>query len=172
MKLKYLLSVFAMLASQAFADEDAKYFSLGVGFAQQDSIVLPVGQHLDTDTVPFYTLGVGQDFTLSPQWRLSTGVALEYLESNNLTSPLMTDGEIKNVGVWANGALKYTGFSDSVRPFVQLGVGKIYADYKDNLGNQSGWETGTSVTAGFEFDVQKDMTFSIGFGTRDTGTLN
>ena len=172
MKFQYLLSIFAILSSQVLAGDNANHLSLGVGFAGQQSMVLPAGQELDTDVVPFYTLGVGQDMTLSPDWRLTTELSLEYLETNNLSSALLMDAKVKNVGLWASGAIKYTGFSGSVRPFVQVGVGQIYADYQDNHGRQQGWENATKVTAGLEFDVHKDMTFSVGFGSRDTGTLN
>ncbi len=174
---RFLWLFLGVIAShQIVADEGDYHINLGVGLVNEQLLLLPSGTELSDEFIPYFELGVGKEYVLSPNWRLSADLNLAYsegdvdLSQNTAGTPFSS--KFKNIGLWADSTIKYTALFDNARPFLSVGVGRIYGEFSDSESNLSGWDSGYRVSTGFEFDLGKKSSFSVGLGTGNVGQLD
>ncbi|MFC3093622.1 hypothetical protein DRW07_09100 [Alteromonas sediminis] len=84
----------------------------------------------------------------------------------------MVSANALSLGIWADNTLSYTGYADTVTPFITVGLGKVYSRFEQNQQALSDWSTGYKVVAGLKFDLSENSTLSVGVGHVDSGHLN
>ena len=163
------------IAVNATATETDFRFEAGLAFGNGNALATPTNIDFDDDILAQFSLGASQQWHIDENWRFDTALSVTYATTNDLrqVSPAMSlDASLANIGIWADTSLVYKGLWDSARPFVQLGVGKVYGDYQGPNESISGWETGYRALAGMEFDLTDDMSLRIAVGEWDVGDLD
>ena len=171
-----IVAVTSLFITQAIAeDQHPVVFNLGLGVINENGLATPSNISIDDAFIPQFEFGVGWETLLTPEWQFSANATASYAYSNSFDiedQSVKNDAKIENIGFWLDNKLAYNGLSDTIRPFVSLGVGKVYGQYSDNENNISGWATGTRAFVGLEFDVTKDVKLSFAFGTNDIDDID
>lgn len=175
--LKRITSCCLLLASSlAFAeDSQSPNFSFGVGLNNGNALLLPKNAEATDDLIPQFSMRAALDQDLNADWILSSGLSVEYANSDikftQQQSPLV-QSNVKNTGIWLDSKLAYKSLADGVRPFVQVAVGKVHGSYQQNDTKHSDWETGYKIVTGLEFDLTEGSSLSIGVGSTNIGSMN
>ncbi|MBO1255655.1 outer membrane beta-barrel protein [Alteromonas sp. 5E99-2] len=171
-----IVAVTSLFITQAIAeDQQPVFFSLGLGVINENGLATPSNISIDDAFIPKFELGIGWETLLTPVWEFSATATASYAYSNSFDiegQDAANNAKIENIGLWLDNKLAYSGFSDTIRPFISLGAGKVYGQYSDNENNVSGWATGTRALVGLEFDVSKDAKLSFALGTNDIDDIN
>jgi hypothetical protein len=166
----------AVGSHQAIANDGKYTINLGIGLANEQSLSLPSDTELSDEFASYFELGIGKEYVLSPSWNLATGLNLTYSEGDidlaTDTSNAFIASEVKNIGIWVDSTVKYTALFDNARPFLRVGIGQVYGEFSGPDGDVDDWNSGYRVTTGFEFDLGKKSSFSIGIGTGDVGSID
>ena len=173
-KLNFVYWLTLVLATSAHATQDPLQFELGISLDNGDSLAVPANVEYDSNIVTQLSLGLSKQWQLDEEWRFDSAMSVSYAFTDvfaQSNSTMAAGSDLENIGIWADSALLYTGFSDSARPFLQLGVGKVYGDYDSADVSVSGWETGYRALAGFEFDLIGDSTLRIAVGEFSVGEI-
>jgi hypothetical protein len=170
-----LLVVSMFVGSTAMANESEYEFDLGLSMGYGDNLLAPKNVDINSELVPSVSLGLSKTWYDTQDWQFSSRLAVQYTNATNVAftkQEQILSADIENTGLWADGKLAYTGFSDSYRPFVTLGVGAVYGNYEDESKKLSGWGAGVRAVTGFEFDLSKDASFNIGLGVGEHSALD
>ena len=175
--LRPLLCITALypLALQAENAAPERFFEVGVGIIDESFLTTPRQFQVNDSLIPVLSVGVGYDIQLKQDWQLQTSLSISHAKSDRFVAAnpwQMQNADLENTGIWVDTRLKYTAMFDGVNPFVSLGAGRVYGNYRDEQTQISGWETGYRAFAGLEFDVSQDMSFSLAVGTADVGHID
>lgn len=168
--LKSLVAIFAFsAATSAFAD-DSVYKFVSVGFSKPAYNVFELDEKLNFSYAPDLTFGFGKDYLLSDNWLVTNKIALRaqhvpFYAANE--QDVMLYGDVKKIGLVAGSRLKFTGFSNTAMPFVEVEASVNDASLSYNHTEQSQWQKGYKISAGLEFKVSGDNSFSISVSHAD-----
>lgn len=170
------MSLITPALSQSNEKSDT-FFSLGLGLVQEDLLAKPGDFPPANQLTPSMSIGLGISQQISDNWQLENRLSLEHLQTNLTFSDNEVNANnetyrLNNTGLWLSSALKYTALHQDMRPFVQLDVGKVYAEFQGPEGNDYGLETGYRAGIGMEFDMEKGSSLSFAVMAGDTNSLN
>ncbi len=167
-----------MSFSAVAADEDT-YSFVGFGLAHYNDLANLELSQVDIDLVPEVSFGFGKNYTLNQDWELSTEVSLHYakahfsgvIETNDINNTYQAkqtfSGNYEALGIWATSRFKYVSISENVTPFIELGVGAVQTNYGTLFGEEKDHGLAYKAVAGLQFEIVKDVSFSLGFGASD-----
>ena len=164
-----------MSFSATAADEDP-YAFIGFGLTNYNDLANLELSKLDIDLVPEVSFGFGKKYQLNQDWELATEISLRYAKAhfsgvvdndmNNLSqNQQYFSGNYEALGIWATTRFKYVGLSEKVSPFIELAVGAVETNHATLFGEEKNHGLAYKAIAGVEFEIVKDVSFSLGFGT-------
>lgn len=162
----YLLVTQFAQANENKLDEPYFYYAdLAVNSTQQ----LPQLNlsSINVDLLPEFNLGIGKKYPLGENWDLVGTLSVNYQFANFDTlesGDVRINGKYQSYGVLASGKVLYTGFSDSVSPYIQLDIRAAENQYQFDDNNFKKHGLDMKAIAGLEFSLDKNMSASIGFG--------
>ena len=149
-------------------------FSIGFSFENENSLLLPKNAEATQHIVPKLSLLASIDKQLTTDWLLTTGVSLDYSQSkiDFTVNGNSINSTIENTGLWLDTKLTYQSFHESISPFVEVNVGKVYGTYHTMGQSHSDWQTGVKVSTGLEFTLSNDSTISFAVGHSNIDSMN
>jgi len=161
------------------AADDESYKFVGFGLTHYDDLANLDLSHIEIDLVPEVSFGLGKNYQLNADWQLSTEISLHYAkahfngfvenESENSFSQEQQSftGNYEALGLWATSRFKYVSLSENVSPFIELAVGVVQTNHGTLFGEEKNKGIAYKAITGLEFEIDNDMTLSIGFGLSD-----
>jgi len=180
---KYLALILSTAISSTFisfsatANDEDTYTFVSFGLTNYNDLANLEMDKVDIDFVPEVAFGFGKNYQLNQDWELATEVSLQYAKAhfsgfvennhmNNLSqNQQYFSGDYEALGIWATTRFKYLGFSEKVSPFVELAVGAVETNHATLFGEEKNHGLAYKAVAGVEFEIVKDVSFSLGFGT-------
>jgi len=168
--LKSLVGVLALgAASSAFASDEDVYSFVSLGLNKTNYHELD--KKFNFSYTPNLTVGLAKDYQLSDNWFVTNKVGLRAQHASFYGVNENEDrlyGDVKELGLVAGSRFKYSGLSDTVRPFVEVEASISDANIRYNHSQQDQWQKAVTISTGLEFTISGDNTFSIGLGYTDS----
>lgn len=174
------LTLTPMVTSASAAEmNDDTYKFIGFGLTHYDDLENLELSNVDIDLVPEVFVGFGKNYQLNQNWQLATEISLHYAKAhfNGLVENTTDEGfsmgkqefsgNYEALGLWATSRFKYVGFSEKVSPFIELAVGAVETNHGTLFGEENNRDISYKAVTGLEFEIDNDMTFSIGLGVSD-----
>jgi hypothetical protein len=173
-----------LMSFSATAADEETYTFVGFGLTNYNDLAnLELSKH-DIDLVPEVSFGIGKKYQLNQDWQLATEISLQYAKAhfsgvvvgndmNNLSqNQQYFSGNYEALGIWATTRFKYVGLSEKVSPFIELAVGGVETNHATLFGEEKNHGLAYKAIAGVEFEIFKDVSFSLGFGTSNNDNNN
>jgi len=170
---KSLVGILALgAASSAFADDDGDIYSfVSAGVSKPSHHEFGLNKKFNFSYAPNITVGLAKDDQLSENWLVTNKIGLRAQQASFYgvnANDAKLYGDIKQIGLVAGSRFKYSGFSNTVMPFVEVEASINDTNFSYNNAEQDQWQKGYKVATGLEFRTSEDMSFSISLGYADT----
>lgn len=149
-----------------------QYWTVGIGVTSIN-FNEALNNNVSNDWFTYVEGGIGYEFNVADDWRLASELSVVY--GNNTIriedeSPIINQN-LEQIGIWGSSRLNYDGFSDTLSPFVELGVGRMHTSFDDQHHSVSHWDTVTRAAVGLEYRFTEDFSFAFSVGTADSNDL-
>lgn len=165
-KVLILLILSLGLASKAYSASDEIYPFVSLGIAKTNYFESTDDYQYHSSWSPILGVGLDHELQLSENWSFESELRLDFSTASiRRGSSFGTDNtQLKTTGLWIAGKIKRDRLFENISPFVSVELGRVNLDYQFDQEAMNKNITAYKAIAGIEFDLENDMSVSVGVG--------
>ena len=175
LKVKVLILLILSLgvASKSFSTSEKISPFVSLGIAKTDYFESTENSQYHSSWSPVIGVGLGHELQLSENWSFESELRLDLSTASiRRDSSFGTDNtQLKTTSLWIVGKIKRDQLFENTSPFVSLELGRVNLDYQFDQETMNKNITAYKAIAGLEFDLENDMSVSVGVGMSNTEAI-